>query len=864
MIRSFLMEPQAGAFPKTYENYWTMKSGNQRLITWTSTALYDDEGAVEYIVCTGVDITERQQVEAALAKERNLLRTLMDNLPDSIFVKDVEGRFITANVAHLKACGVQTLGEIVGKTEFTFFPQEFATQSEADEQTVVELGLPLHDRVDLVTDQLGRERWFLTTKVPLRSNSGSIEGVVGISRDITMIEQANNELRRAKEAAEAANRAKSEFLANMSHEIRTPLNGIIGMTSLLLDTDLNLEQQDCVETIRTSGDVLLTIINDILDFSKIEVGRLELENHPFDLHSCLEEALDLLAPQATEKGLELVYVIDEQAPGTLIGDVTRLRQVLTNLLSNAVKFTEAGEVEVSVTSRSLASPPAEGKPNRYEIHFAIKDTGIGIPKDRMDRLFQSFSQIDASTSRRYGGTGLGLVISKRLVEMMEGQIWAESEGIPGQGSTFYFTITAEAILERSPLYLASSPPQLTGKRLLIVDDNVTNCRILTAYFKSWGMLPRSTASSAEALAWIKAGESFDVAVLDMQMPEMDGLTLAAEIRKYYDPQALPLLMLISVGLQSQVIQTDAVGIASVLAKPVKPSQLYNALANVFAEEPVSRREAATAPQFDPRMGQQYPLRILLAEDNVVNQKVTLRLLAKMGYRADVVANGLEVLEALMRQSYDVVLMDVQMPEMDGVKATRLIRQQWPSTQQPRIIALTADALSGSREKYLTEGMDDYIGKPVRLDELITALSKCYQLGPHQEDEAHPKDEVAVAPETSSATAIDRAVLDEFYAELDMDAEILADLIGTFLKDTPERLAEIQQALTDGDNNRVERVAHTLKSSSATFGAMTLSAMCYELETAAHQNQLPDATTQIAQIEAEYERVKVALGAVSKE
>jgi PAS domain S-box-containing protein len=264
-VRTFLMGPQASVFPNTHENYWTMKNGNRRLMIWTNKALYNDEGSVEYIVCTGVDITERQQVEAALAKERNLLRTLMDNLPDSIFVKDTEGRFITANAAHLKACGVQTLGEIVGKTEFTFVPQEFATQSQADDQTVIELGLPLHDRVDLITDQLGRERWFLTTKVPLHGNSGSIEGVVGISRDITMIEQANSELRRAKEAAEAANRAKSEFLVNMNHEIRTPLNDIIGMTSLLLDTDLNPEQQDYVETIRASGDVLLTIIKVALE-----------------------------------------------------------------------------------------------------------------------------------------------------------------------------------------------------------------------------------------------------------------------------------------------------------------------------------------------------------------------------------------------------------------------------------------------------------------------------------------------------------------------------------------------------------------------------------------------------------------------
>ncbi|MCJ7710996.1 MAG: response regulator, partial [Chloroflexi bacterium] len=475
-----------------------------------------------------------------------------------------------------------------------------------------------------------------------------------------------------------------------------------------------------MESVRTGGDALLSLLNDILDFSKIEAGRIELEAAPFSLRPCIEGALDVIAPLAAGKGIELAYAVDPNVPSVIIGDSGRLRQIVLNLLSNAVKFTEQGEVVLRVTGRRVDERKASIHGGRWEIEAEVRDTGIGIPPDRIGRLFQSFSQADVSISRRFGGTGLGLAISRRLSELMDGSLVAESTGVEGEGSVFRLVIRAEAASELDLSPVRAGPlPELVGRRALVVDDNATNRQILVAQVARWGIVARDTASPLEALAWLEAGDAFDVALLDLLMPELDGYALADRIRASAAGAQVPVIILSSVGARDR----DTPSVSAFLTKPVKPSALHDALMNsLHGRERAPSVRLSERPVADTELETRHPLRILLAEDNVVNQKVATKLLSQLGYVPDIAGNGIEAIAAVGQKTYDLILMDVQMPEMDGLEATRRIRAGDPATRGVRIVAMTANALAGDREMCLAAGMDDYVSKPIRPAELAAALA----------------------------------------------------------------------------------------------------------------------------------------------
>jgi CheY-like chemotaxis protein/HPt (histidine-containing phosphotransfer) domain-containing protein len=579
---------------------------------------------------------------------------------------------------------------------------------------------------------------------------------------------------------------------------------------------------------------LLHVIDDILDYSKIEAGKLDLEHAPFNLRDAVEGALDIVAPRAWEKELELGCLIDDSAPAGIVGDEARLRQVLLNLLSNAVKFTERGEVMVLVHAEEMKS-------GSHRIELAVRDTGIGIPPDRMDRLFTSFSQVDASTTRRFGGTGLGLAISKRLIELMGGDISVESE--QGEGSTFRISLPAAAADVPAKIPLDDGLPQLAGKRILIVDDNETNREIVTRHAQSWGMEPVAVELPAAALEIVARGEPFDIAVLDMMMPEMDGLALAGEIRQHRSESELPLLLLTSLGRLAQLPK----GVFSAqLAKPLKASQLYNTLLNLLTS---GRAEEETAEAATDGKHVRSALRILLAEDNAMNQKVALRLLERLGYGADIANNGLQALEALEQKPYDVVLMDVQMPELDGLDATRRIVERWPAETRPHIIAMTANALPEDREACFAAGMNDYVAKPIRAEELAAALKRARPLSTNGD----------AGSDTVEFVSLDDDALKNL-RDLGGD-DFLGEVIDAFLADAPGLLATLRRSLDDGNREELRRVAHTLKSNGSTLGAEGFAELCRTLEQSAKTGELDGASELVERIDAEYRPLEEALSAL---
>ncbi len=661
----------------------------------------------------------------------------------------------------------------------------------------------LASNFNTMTDRLIDANRNLEAKVAERTRE--------LTSEIQTRKLVEGELRVAKAAAEASTEAKAAFLANMSHEIRTPMNGIVGMTGLLSATKLTTDQSEFVGTIRTSCESLLTIINDILDFSKIESGELTLECHPFSLRECVEDVLDLLALDAEEKGVELAYITEDKIPEVVSGDSTRLRQILLNLINNAVKFTHEGEVVLTIHHNLI-----EG--DLVSINFAVRDSGIGIPADKLDALFKAFTQADSSTTRLFGGTGLGLVISKMLCEMMGGTISVESE--VGKGTVFSFNVIVNKSAEQRFGYLHSSHPELSKRVLLAVDDNPVNRRIIRLHGESWGMIVRETEYPAQALSWVQAGEQFNVGIIDFQMPGMDGRQLAYEIRQTRRPDQLPLILLSSMGSLADSENADSALFQAVMNKPIKPSSIYHTLCEVLLGKAFVVQQRSRFTEIDSKTAETYPLRILVADDNRVNQTVAIRTLSGLGYQADVAANGIEVLKALERQDYDLILMDVQMPEMDGIEATRRIvaGANASGAAPPHIFAMTAAVSPEDESRCRAAGMIGFLAKPFRISDVYQVIHAVYASLHGEGAPECDSDDGAVSGSVPTNGDVEQAIMRRISETCGItDRSIISELFGIYVVEAVEIQTQLAAAIDGNAFGDIATLAHKLKGISANVG-----------------------------------------------
>jgi len=802
-----------------------LPSGKTRWIERLKSPVRDVDGTVVGVQVLFWDVTESHQAQRELAHERYLLQTLMDNVPDSIYFKDREGRFLRVSRAKAVKSGLSDPSQAIGKSDHDFFSEDHARKADHDEQNVMDTGEPIVGQEEQLLWQDGKVTWSSTTKLPLCDTHGNVVGTFGISRDITQLKLAQEELREARDAADVASRAKSEFLANMSHEIRTPMNGIIGMTELLLDTRLTSTQREYLRMVQESGESLLSILNDILDFSKIEAGRLELDSHPFDLRDALGDTLKPLGLRAHSKGLELAYSIASDVPFVLEGDLGRLRQVIVNLIGNAIKFTAKGEVVLNVQCVALTT-------SECTLQFSIRDTGVGIPEENQQLIFEAFQQADRSTTRRFGGTGLGLAISSKLVELMGGEIRMESQ--VDRGSTFSFTAQF-GICDIAPGDEKEHSLSLADTSVLVVDDNATNRRILCDMLCNWGLKPTSASSAQEAMKCLRSAQHrddpFSIVLTDVHMPEASGFDLAKWVREEQAVAQTPLVMLTSAAKLGDADRRASLGIAAHLIKPIKQSELFETIVTVLGVRPSDDGPSAEHEEALPELK---GLRVLLAEDNIVNQKLATGVLNKLGCDITVASNGARAVETWKSGEFDIVLMDVEMPELDGLQATAEIRREEEGTEQHiPIIAMTAHAMVGDRERCLRAGMDDYLSKPVRLREIRQKLAQVFGDG----SEASPESV------TSNRPINWKSVLDA----ADGDRDLIGVVIEAFLEELDSLMPRIRTSMDAGDCETLRQAAHTLKGNLLSVGANEASEVAHQLEQVGDSGDLSTAQETLASL-----------------
>ena len=778
------------------------------------------------------EVAEHKRTERVLRDSQSLYSSLVENLPIHVTRKDLQGRITFANRSFCALLG-KPLEEIIGKTDYDFYPPDMADKYRRDDARVAQSG-ELFECVE--QNQKGEETRFVQVmKSPVHDASGKIVETQVIFWDVTQRIWAETQLEKAKDAAEAANRAKSAFLANMSHEIRTPLNAILGLTELVLDSRLTSEQRQYLTLVHGSGESLLSLVNDILDFSKIEAGKLDLDRAQFDLHEMLGDTLRALAVRAHHKGLELACRIRPGVPIAVIGDAARLRQIIVNLAGNAIKFTDRGEVVVEVDCRS-----------RYDgevlLHFSVSDTGTGISEEKRSLVFGAFEQGDSTATRKYGGTGLGLAICSRLVELLRGRVWLESE--VGRGSTFHFTTTLAEVAgdggeDRAP------PSAIHGLRVLVIDDNATCRGILDDMLMSWDMRPVLASGPGEAVRLLRqaqeSGNPIGLALVDANMPSLGGFELVERIREQPGLDTKIVMMLTSGDRPGDISRCEQLRVAAYVLKPIKHSELFDAIALALGDVLPDEKDTQTLAAL--RRSQVRPLQVLLAEDSLVNQKLVTAILDREGHRVVVANNGKEAVAAVRARSFDVVFMDVQMPEMDGLEATAQIRgaEKATGTHVP-IIAMTAHAMKGDRERCLEAGMDEYLAKPIRAKRLLetieTLLGSSAVTPPHS-DQSPAEIEARTGYDWSAALTSVKG-----------DQDLLRVVAETFLEESPLLLSAMQQAIAQNDSAELRRLAHTLKGSVDYFGACRIFDRAYQLEKMGQEGKVEGAASVLQTLETE--------------